>query len=97
MLDKINLSAGESFLMDHVLLVGTKDYTSVGRPYVSSAKVLCTVEEVTKTEKVIVFKKRRRKGYQKNQGHRQDVTMVRIDKILYNPEPNILENYKPMF
>ena len=63
------------------MLVGTQDYTAVGRPYVETAKVVATVEEQIKTQKVIVFKKKRRKGYQKNQGHRQNVTVLRVEAI----------------
>lgn len=97
MIDKTEYDVGQSFFMDKVLLIGTEDYTSVGRPYISTAKVLCTVEEKTKTDKVIVFKKRRRKGYQKNMGHRQDVTLIRIDKILYSPIEEVVNSYKQMF
>ena len=42
-------------------MVGTKDYTCIGRPNVKAAKVLATVEETSQTEKVLIFKKRRRK------------------------------------
>ena len=45
--------------------------------------MLATVEEKSLTDKVIVFKYKRRKGYHKNQGHRSDRTIVRIDKIEY--------------
>jgi len=83
--------------MDKILLIGTPDFTSVGRPYLENTKVLCTVEENSKSEKVIIFKKKRRKGYQKNQGHRQDLTIVRINRIIYSPEESVLQNYKPMF
>ena len=41
-------------------MIGTKDYTAIGRPAVAKAKVLATVEEISQTEKVWIFKKRRR-------------------------------------
>ena len=44
-------------------MVGTVDYTALGRPIVENAKVLATVEEEAQCEKTIIFKKRRRKGY----------------------------------
>ena len=47
-------------------MVGTQDYTSLGRPTVADAKVYATLEEISRSEKVIVFKKKRRKGYQKS-------------------------------
>lgn len=93
MLEKIDLQVGETFVFDKVLLVASDEYTSIGRPHVLSCKVLAIVEENTKTEKVITFKKKRRKTYQKNMGHRQDVTMIRILKIIHNPKEETLENY----
>ena len=93
MLEKIDLNVGETFVFDKILLVASDEFTSIGRPYVLSCKVLAIVEENTKTEKVITFKKNRRKGYQKNMGHRQDVTMIRILKVVHNPKEEILENY----
>jgi large subunit ribosomal protein L21 len=93
MLERINLQVGETFVFDKVLLVASDQYTSLGRPYVSTCKVLAVVEENTRTEKVITFKKKRRKAYQRNMGHRQDVTMVRILKIFHNPKDETLDNY----
>ncbi len=93
MLEKIDLQVGETFNFDKILLVASDEYTSIGRPYVSTCKVLAIVEENTKTEKVIIFKKKRRKTYQRNMGHRQNVTMVRILKIIHNPTEEILDNY----
>ena len=65
-------------------MVAGVDFTILGRPTVQNARVLATVEELTQTEKVIIMKKRRRKGYQKNMGHRQWVHMLRIDSIDHN-------------
>ena len=64
------MEVGQQICIEDVLLVGTKDYTAIGRPVVSKAKVYATLEEESRTEKVIIFKNRRRKGYQKNAGHR---------------------------
>jgi large subunit ribosomal protein L21 len=55
----------------------------VGRPTVTRARVLATVEETSQTEKTLIFKKRRRKDSQRHQGHRQWVTVLRIDKIVH--------------
>ena len=93
MLEKINLEVGETFVFDKVLMVASDEYTSLGRPFISTCKVLAVVEENTRTEKVITFKKKRRKGYQRNMGHRQDITMIRILKILHNPAEETLDNY----
>ncbi len=91
--EKMDLNVGDSFLFDNVLLVGSDEYTSIGRPYVKTAKVLATVEEHSLSDKVIIFKKKRRKGYQRNRGHRQQLTQVRILKIIHKPENESLENY----
>lgn len=92
-LEKMDLSVGDSFLFDNVLLVGSDEYTSIGRPNVKTAKVLANVEEHSLSDKVIIFKKKRRKGYQRNKGHRQNITQVRIVKIIHNPDTETLENY----
>lgn len=73
-----------------VMLIGTKDFTLLGRPLVRCAKVFATVEEQTEMDKTIVFKKKRRKGYQKTMHFRHKVTRLRIDKI----EVNISETLK---
>jgi large subunit ribosomal protein L21 len=73
--------AGQQIVLDEVLMIGTKDYTSVGRPQVLGARVYATLEEQSRSEKVIVFKKRRRQGYQKSQGHRQLLNVLKINKI----------------
>jgi large subunit ribosomal protein L21 len=97
MLERVDdLHVGDTFTFDKVLLVGSDEYTSIGRPYVESAKVLASVEEKSKTEKVIVFKKKRRKGYQRNQGHRQEIMHVRILKIVHNPPQEIVDDYHPL-
>ena len=97
MLEKVDdLNVGDTFTFDKVLLVGSDEYTSIGRPYVNSAKVLATVEEKSLTEKVIILKKKRRKGYQRNQGHRQSVMFVRVMKIFHNPSQETVDDYQPL-
>ena len=72
-------------------MIGTPDYTSLGRPSVAHARVYATLEEITRSEKVIVFKKKRRKGYQKNAGHKQELNVVKINKIEHNIDSSFLE------
>ena len=94
MMEKIDeLEVGDTFFFDKVLLVASDEYTAIGRPNVQTAKVLACVQEHSLTEKVIVFKKKRRKVYQRNKGHRQQVTIVKILKIVHNPIEDTLENY----
>jgi large subunit ribosomal protein L21 len=72
---------GAAVSFDEVLLVGGGDTVKVGAPLVSGAKVKATVVAHGRGEKVKIFKMRRRKHYQKTQGHRQNYTEVRIDEI----------------
>ncbi len=72
---------GAAVSFDEVLLVGAGDTVKVGAPLVSGAKVKATVVAHGRGEKVKIFKMRRRKHYQKSQGHRQNYTEVRIDEI----------------
>ena len=72
----------ESVEFNQVLLIDNEGDVKVGVPYVEGAVVKATVlEDDTKAKKVIVFKKIRRKGYQKSNGHRQKLTKIRIDSI----------------
>jgi large subunit ribosomal protein L21 len=70
-----------ALVFDKVLLVDNDGAVSVGTPTVSGASVTVTILEHLKGEKVIVFKKKRRKGYVKKNGHRQYLTKIQIDEI----------------
>ena len=56
----------------------------MGRPNLAKARVYATIEEMTLSEKVIIFKKKRRQGYQKSMGHKQKLSVVKINKIEYD-------------
>ena len=73
-------SAGDEFEMDEVLMVGGKT-THVGEPTVSNAKVSVVVTKQDKHKKIVVFKKKRRQGYRKMQGHRQPFTELFVKSI----------------
>jgi large subunit ribosomal protein L21 len=66
---------------DQVLLLSDGKETKVGSPVVKGAKVTAKVLSHLKDDKVIVFKKKRRKGYRKQNGHRQQLTRIEITKI----------------
>jgi len=72
---------GDKVTFDEVLLVDNNGKVSVGAPAVSGASVSAKVVEHMKGDKVIVFKKKRRKGYQTRNGHRQLLTKISIDGI----------------
>ena len=80
--ERLSADVGAAVSFDEVLLVGGGDSVKVGAPLVSGAQVKATVLAQGRDEKVRIFKLRRRKHYQKSQGHRQSYTEVRIDDIL---------------
>lgn len=73
---------GASVEFDRVLLMGDDNGIEVGTPIVNGAKVTGTILDHGRGDKVIVFKKKRRKGYKKTQGHRQGYTKILIEDIL---------------
>jgi large subunit ribosomal protein L21 len=73
---------GSAVSFDQVLLVGEGESARVGAPFVAGAAVKATVTAHGRGEKVRIFKLRRRKHFQKSQGHRQSYTEVRIDDIV---------------
>lgn len=78
---RLEAEEGDNVSFDQVLLVNNDSNVSVGKPVLSGASVGATVLGHQKGDKVIVFKKKRRKGYRKKNGHRQSFTKVRIDSI----------------
>lgn len=72
---------GASIELENVLLVNNNGNVKVGFPTVSGAKISATVLNHLKGDKVIVFKKKRRKGYRKLNGHRQALTKIKINSI----------------
>ena len=80
--EALSAEVGAAISFDEVLLVGEGDNLKIGAPLVSGAKVKGTVVAQARDEKLRIFKLRRRKHYQKTQGHRQSYTEVRIDAIL---------------
>ncbi|MEW6688799.1 MAG: 50S ribosomal protein L21 [Pseudomonadota bacterium] len=73
---------GAAVSFDRVLMLGEGESARVGAPYVPGALVRATVLAQGRGEKVKIFKLRRRKHYQKTQGHRQSYTELRIDEIV---------------
>jgi large subunit ribosomal protein L21 len=72
---------GKKVSFDHVLLIDSGSKISVGDPLVKGAEVSAKIISHVKADKVLVFKKKRRKGYQKLNGHRQYMTQIQIESI----------------
>jgi len=78
---RLEAKEGESIAIDRVLLVDNEGAIEVGAPNVDTCKIQGKVLEHLKGDKVLVFKKKRRKGYRKTQGHRQYLTKLLIENI----------------
>ena len=77
--EKLLGDAGKKIKLDKVLMVGEEGKKpEVGLPLLSSAAVNCEVIEQSRSDKIIVFKKKRRQGYKRKKGHRQDQTVLRV-------------------
>ncbi|MEQ8324827.1 MAG: 50S ribosomal protein L21 [Vicingaceae bacterium] len=73
---------GDQVAFDQVLLIDNDGKIAVGAPAVPDAAITAKIVEHLRGDKIIVFKKKRRKGYQKRNGHRQDFTKIQIEAIL---------------
>jgi large subunit ribosomal protein L21 len=78
---RLEVEEGKKVSFDKVLLIDTGNKVSVGNPVVKGASVDAKVISHMKGDKVLVFKKKRRKGYQKLNGHRQYLTQIQIEAI----------------
>ena len=81
-IEALSAEVGATVAFDKVLMVGEGEKVQVGTPFLAGAKVNATVVSHGRGEKERIFKLRRRKHFQKTQGHRQSYTEVRIDDIV---------------
>ncbi|MEC8928469.1 MAG: 50S ribosomal protein L21 [Verrucomicrobiota bacterium] len=79
--ERLEAEAGKPVTFDRVLLVNDAGKVTVGAPMVDQARVAADVVEHKRGPKLIVFKMKRRKGYRRKQGHRQEQTVVKITDI----------------
>lgn len=79
--NRLEGNEGDKVEFDKVLLVDDEGKVKVGKPNVKGAKIDAKIVNHLRGDKVVVFKKKRRKGYQKSNGHRQDLTKVLIETI----------------
>ncbi|MEI6393078.1 MAG: 50S ribosomal protein L21 [Verrucomicrobiota bacterium] len=86
-IERLAVEAGQPVTFDRVLLVNTDGQVAVGSPMVASATVVADVVEHIRGEKKIAFKMKRRKGYHKTIGHRQELTVVKIKEIKTQAAP----------
>jgi large subunit ribosomal protein L21 len=79
--EQIPADVGSQIVLDQVLMVGNGEAVTIGKPLVAGAQVSATVVSQGRHDKVKIFKMRRRKHYQKRQGHRQNYTEIQIGEI----------------
>ena len=80
-IERLNVEAGQPYTFDRVLLVNNDGKISVGSPTVANATIVADVIEHLRGPKTVAFKMKRRKGYHKTIGHRQELTRVKINEI----------------
>jgi large subunit ribosomal protein L21 len=93
--EKLGAEAGQKILFDQVLLIEAGGETFLGTPLLGNAGVRAEVVRTLKGEKILVFKKKRRKQYRRLRGHRQLLTEVRIEKILADKTAVPAEEVQP--
>jgi large subunit ribosomal protein L21 len=83
--EKIEGAPGDKIRLDKVLAVHDDNEFSLGTPFVEGAAVEAVILRTAKDRKIIVFKKHRRHGFKKKQGHRQWFTLLKVDSIAKTP------------
>lgn len=79
--EKLNGNVGDTVELNDVLMVVGEGNVTIGQPLVQNAKVTATIAEQGRAKKVIIFKKKKRKGYRLKNGHRQSYTALKIQNI----------------
>ncbi|MCC7519112.1 MAG: 50S ribosomal protein L21 [Verrucomicrobiae bacterium] len=79
--DRLAAEKGATVTFDRVLFASDGGKFSIGRPHLAGASVQGEVVEQFRADKVVAYKKRRRHGYERNRGHRQQLTRVRVTEI----------------
>jgi large subunit ribosomal protein L21 len=80
-IERLAVDAGKPFTFDRVLMVNKDGNVTIGAPTVTGATVVADVVEHIRGEKKLTFKMKRRKGYHKSIGHRQELTIVKVKEI----------------
>ena len=80
--EKLEGTAGDRVEIDSVLMMGSGAQVTIGQPYLSQTRVVGTIVRQERGPKIIIYKHKRRKGYQKKQGHSQWQTLLRVTAIV---------------
>ena len=81
LVERIAADEGAEVILDDVVMLGDGDKVTIGTPRVEGAAVSATVMRQTRGPKIIIFRRKRRKNHRRTQGHRQDLTLLKINAI----------------
>jgi len=87
LVESIKADEGATVSLDQVMMVGEGDTVTVGKPLVENAVVSAEVVSQTRGPKIIIFRRKRRKNHRRTQGHRQDLTLLKITGISLDGKP----------
>lgn len=79
--EKLPGDTGDPVVFEKVMLTSDGENVDLGKPFIENAKVVGRISRHGRDRKIVVFKYKRRKGYRRKQGHRQDFTIVKVDNI----------------
>ncbi len=81
LVERLSAEEGEQIILSDIVMLGDGDKVTIGTPRVDGAGVRATVMRQTRGPKVIIFRRKRRKNHRRTQGHRQDLTLLKINEI----------------
>jgi large subunit ribosomal protein L21 len=81
LVERLAATEGEQVILNDVVMLGDGDKVTIGTPLVNGAAVSATVMRQTRGPKIIIFRRKRRKNHRRTQGHRQDLTLLKINDI----------------
>ena len=87
LVEKLEANEGAKVTLDQVMVLGDGDTVTVGRPTVANATVEAQVVSQTRGPKILIFRRKRRKNHRRLQGHRQDLTLLKITDISTSGKP----------
>ena len=86
LVERITADEGAEVILDDIVMLGDGDKVTIGTPRVEGAAVSATVVSQTRGPKIIIFRRKRRKNHRRTQGHRQDLTLLKINTIAKDGE-----------
>ena len=81
LVERLSAEEGEQIILSDIVMLGDGDKITIGTPRVDGAGVSATVMRQTRGPKIIIFRRKRRKNHRRTQGHRQDLTLLKINEI----------------